>query len=125
MIILFFSLYFIYFNVIIDSSPSFSKRLSNNINSDNTTSNYLQQRSPTNYLSMSQSGRKSWSNFTFNNKNFPDGKLSYECNNTSYNSNTKLSPSDNIYDKSKFLNKENKFERSSQDVMARASQIVM
>lgn len=61
--------------------------------------------------------RKPWSSISYNNKNFPDGKLGYgqqmQSSSATSNNNNKL------------LNKGFiKFERSGQDVMARASQIV-
>lgn len=64
-----------------------------------------------------KSPRKSWSSIAYNNKNFPDKKLGYEqhsiTTNIGNNANNKY-----------FSKGYNKFERSGQDVMARASQIV-
>ncbi|XP_062564164.1 unconventional myosin-IXa-like isoform X3 [Armigeres subalbatus] len=92
--------------------------------------------------------RRSWSSYAFNNKNFPDGKLSYECAagsgqaspSTVHNSSSagkqssaanssgagkQLGYGGNQSSSSSSLAARNRFERSSQDVMARASQIVM
>ncbi|XP_021704906.1 unconventional myosin-IXa isoform X4 [Aedes aegypti] len=91
--------------------------------------------------------RRSWSSYAFNNKNFPDGKLSYECSATSGQANSSPSSVYNSSSASKqssttnsggggkqlgyggnlssSLAARNRFERSSHDVMARASQIVM
>ncbi|XP_053672693.1 unconventional myosin-IXa-like [Anopheles nili] len=113
--------------------------------------------------------RRSWSNFAFNNKNFPDGKLNYECHQqnqqdhpSQYQSKHQHSPtspsSSPLYGGNSGAGKtssignssstgaggthgtgngggkgygfgsaaaRNRFERSGQDVMARASQIVM
>lgn len=110
--------------------------------------------------------RRSWSSFAFNNKNFPDGKLNYECNQqqdqtpqyhskhlqstaassssiygsggggkSSANANSSASGAPNSggvtgtgSGKGYGLGSaaaRNRFERSGQDVMARASQIVM
>ncbi|XP_055911615.1 unconventional myosin-IXa-like isoform X1 [Eupeodes corollae] len=59
--------------------------------------------------------RRSWSSIAFNNKNFPDGKLVYESSQAGVmeNSSNKL-----------FSKNYSRFERSSQEVMAKASQIV-
>lgn len=70
-------------------------------------------------LLANQSGspRRSWSSIAFQNKNFPDGKMGYESNS--------LTNNNDDTGKSKYFDKGmSKFERSSQDVMARASQIV-
>lgn len=103
--------------------------------------------------SSSSSGtpRRSWSSYAFNNKNFPDGKLSYECSaasgqasspssvyNSSSSSASKQSSATNSgggkqlgyggnlsSSAASALAARNRFERSSHDVMARASQIVM
>lgn len=62
--------------------------------------------------------RRSWSTFTFNNKNFPDGKLSYESQQTGAEKNPWK-----INDVAEMARvREGK---DGQDVMARASQIVM
>lgn len=67
------------------------------------------------------SPRRSWSSIAFQNKNFPDGKLGYETNNLTNNNSIGTDDTG----KSKYFDKGmSKFERSSQDVMARASQIV-
>lgn len=81
--------------------------------------------------------RRSWTTYAFKNKNFPDGKLSYEQNFNNNNSNnnfnslnhggayTKMYSHENSSESStKFSQNYNKFERN-QDVMALASQIVM
>lgn len=89
----------------------------NNANNEPTT-NFIQHRvhnSPLHQLTSPP--RRSWSTFTFNNKNFPDAKLSYE--------NQQLG-----CDKSPWRNDISEIVRSRdgrerQDVMARASQIVM
>ncbi|XP_058824121.1 unconventional myosin-IXb-like isoform X2 [Topomyia yanbarensis] len=87
--------------------------------------------------------RRSWSSYAFSNKNFPDGKLSYECqqqqqqqqqqsssgsqssvySNSGKQSTTNAAGGKMGYNSS--LAARNRFERSTQDVMARASQIVM
>lgn len=83
--------------------------------------------------------RKSWSSIAYNNKNFPDGKLGYEhqvvgssiagqrASMTTANANNQLHgvAASNLSTGNKLLSKGySKIERSGQDVMARASQIV-
>lgn len=87
---------------------------------------------------LNKNPRKSWSSIAYNNKNFPDGKLGYEHQHvvagsnpgqrssmssaTTANHNASTS---NTTTGNKLLSKGfSKFERSGQDVMARASQIV-
>lgn len=66
---------------------------------------------------LNKSPRKSWSSIAYNNKNFPDGKLVYDQQQTTVAVPTTAT--------GKLFNKGfTKFERSGQDVMARASQIV-
>lgn len=114
---------------------------SNNSNNDqiiynSTTTNSIIQRAHNNFA-MNQynspsntSTRRSWSTFAFNNKNFPDGKLTYEQNATGNNGGTttytKLYLTDNS-DLNKFgSHVRDKFsERTNQDVMARASTILL
>lgn len=89
-----------------------------NANNEPTT-NFIQHRvhnSPLNQATTPP--RRSWSTFTFNNKNFPDGKLSYEsqqlgCDKSPWKFN----------DVTEIVRSRDGKER--QDVMARASQIVM
>lgn len=108
--------------------------------------------SGSNYGSATGTPRRSWSSYAFNNKNFPDGKLSYECTAASGQPNQQQSSPSSVYNSSASSGKQlatnsggggagkqlgyggnlssslaarNRFERSSQDVMARASQIVM
>lgn len=64
--------------------------------------------------SSNRNPRRSWSSIAFNNKNFPDGKLIYESSQNSNENNGNKAFSKNYA----------RFERSGQDVMARASQIV-
>lgn len=85
--------------------------------------------------------RKSWSSIAYNNKNFPDGKLGYEhqqhvvASSTAGQRSSLAASSTGNYQHgtassnqstgNKLLSKGySKFERSGQDVMARASQIV-
>lgn len=74
--------------------------------------------------------RRSWSNIGANNKNFPDGKLGYEGSlHDSGRGGTGSSAVTVGMHKNKFSaaaskGSNAKFEHSSQDVMARASQIV-
>lgn len=124
-------------------SSNLNSNSNSNSNNDqiiyNATNSIIQRAH--NNLAMNQynspsntSTRRSWSTFAFNNKNFPDGKLSYEQNYATGSSNggtttyTKLYLADNselnkfssqVRDNTKFN------ERTNQDVMARASQIVM
>lgn len=103
------------------------------------------------YASAAGTPRRSWSSYAFNNKNFPDGKLSYEYTAASGQPNQQQSSPSSVYSSSASSGKQsttnsgggagkqlgyggnlsaslaarNRFERSSQDVMARASQIVM
>lgn len=66
---------------------------------------------------LNKSPRKSWSSIAYNNKNFPDGKLVYDQQQATVAVPTTAT--------GKLFNKGfTKFERSGQDVMARASQIV-
>jgi hypothetical protein len=114
---------------------------SNNSNNDqiiynSTTTNSIIQRAHNNFAmnqynsSSNTSTRRSWSTFAFNNKNFPDGKLTYEQNATGNNGGTttytKLYLTDNS-DLNKFgSHVRDKFsERTNQDVMARASTILL
>ncbi|XP_055644100.1 unconventional myosin-IXa-like isoform X4 [Toxorhynchites rutilus septentrionalis] len=109
--------------------------------------------------------RRSWSSYAFNNKNFPDGKISYECQQqqqphqlhqqqqqppspdssstsghqssnasssgkqtTATNAGGSLGNIGGKLDSASYNSSQaarNRFERSTQDVMARASQIVM
>lgn len=96
----------------------FSKRITStttfmalNANNEPTT-NFVHHRvhnSPLNQATTPP--RRPWSTFTFNNKNFPDGKLSYE--------------SQQFGGGEKNPWKINDVTEKRQDVMARASQIVM
>lgn len=81
--------------------------------------NYLNKTNSTNNNNNNVNPRRSWSSIAFNNKNFPDGKLGYESNN-----NIGLNDDNGTKNKYLFTKGITKFERSSQDVMARASQIV-
>lgn len=79
--------------------------------------------------------RKSWSSIAYNNKNFPDGKLGYEHQQqavvgatagqrgSSTAANQNMTSATNANNKL-FSKGYSKFERSGQEVMARASQIV-
>lgn len=99
---------------IINSTTTFMALHTNN----EPTTNFIQHRVHNSPLQQVTSPpRRSWSNFTFNNKNFPDGKLSYESQQMGG-------------DKSSWKNDINEIVRTRdgrerQDVMARASQIVM
>ncbi|XP_059621402.1 unconventional myosin-IXa-like isoform X2 [Phlebotomus argentipes] len=97
-----------------------SKRV-NNTTSDLTSMHHHQQSPIQQFNYMNKSPRRSWSSIAFNNKNFPDGKLGYE---NSQNSNNNNNNSDSGGNNKLFAKGFSKFERSSQDVMARASQIV-
>lgn len=81
-----------------------------NANNEPTT-NFIQHRVHNSPLQAATSPRRSWQ-FTFNNKNFPDGKLSYESHQERSSWNDVVRSS-----------RDNRQER--QDVMARANQIVM
>lgn len=79
------------------------------------------------------SPRKSWSSIAYNNKNFPDGKLVYDQQQAAAAAAASSSAANNNVafvggvggSAGKLFNKAStKFERSGQDVMARASQIV-
>lgn len=147
-----------------------SKRISNAMhditstagsNNNSNSVSYRQSLGPgtvqSSYNSTSGGGgtpRRSWSSYAFNNKNFPDGKLSYESTQNQppqqtsgasassalysvYSSNASGSNSSGKQSAanagsagtsgklSSSLAARSRFERSSQDVMARASQIVM
>ncbi|GAB0091609.1 hypothetical protein DMENIID0001_064650 [Sergentomyia squamirostris] len=102
-----------------------SKRV-NSATSELSSMHHHHQQSPTslqqfNYMN-SKSPRRSWSSIAFNNKNFPDGKLGYENSQNSSNNNN--NNADSSGNNKLFAKGFSKFERSSQDVMARASQIV-
>jgi hypothetical protein len=104
-----------------DPSPPSPILISKRINSTTTfmalnannepTTNFVHHRvhSPMNQATTPP--RRPWSTFTFNNKNFPDGKLSYE--------------SQQFGGGEKSPWKINDVTEKRQDVMARASQIVM
>lgn len=110
--------------------------MNNTVNSINENTTNFVQRVHTSPLNQAGTPRRSWSTFAFNNKNFPDGKLTYEsqqvCGSGSISpgivggtSYSKLIMND-VNEMSKYAGvKDNKFERCNQDVMARASQIVM
>lgn len=101
------------------------------LNSNNEpTTNFVQHRvhnSPISQAAMQP--RRSWSNF--NNKNFPDGKLSYETHSSSLrgggNNNTVAMNDRTSWRANEITTGEKKFRdgKERQDVMARASQIVM
>lgn len=87
--------------------------------SNEPTTNFIQHRVHNSPLSQATTPpRRSWSTFTFNNKNFPDGRLSYE----SQQMGAEKSPF-KINDVTEIVRSRDGKER--QDVMARASQIVM
>lgn len=92
-------------------------------NDSDSTSKFMQRASNTNALNQT-TPRRSWSTFAFNNKNFPDGKLTYESSQGTMGATTKLLLNDSS-EMNKFGLKETKIERTNHDVMARASQIVM
>lgn len=95
----------------------------NNDNDCNSTSKFIQRASNTSALNQT-TPRRSWSTFAFNNKNFPDGKLTDESSQGTLGATTKLFLNDSS-EMNKFGLKDAKTERTNQDVMARASQIVM
>lgn len=82
-----------------------------NANNEPTT-NFIHHRVHNSPLQSATSPRRSWQ-FTFNNKNFPDGKLSYESQQTG----ERTYWNDVVVRSSRDGNR--------QDVMARANQIVM
>jgi len=87
--------------------------------SNEPTTNFIHHRVHNSPLGQATTPpRRSWSTFTFNNKNFPDGKLSYE----SQQLGGEKSPW-KINDVTEMVRSRDGKER--QDVMARASQIVM
>lgn len=89
-----------------------------NANNEPTT-NYVHHRVHNSPLNLATTPpRRSWSTFTFNNKNFPDGKLSYESQQMGGDKNPWK-----INDVTEMVRSRDGKER--QDVMARASQIVM
>lgn len=96
-----------------------------NNNASATTQLTTSSSSSSNRTSSVVNPRRSWSSIAFNNKNFPDGKLVYE-NNQINNNNIDNNNSNTTTPASKtgFSKSYTKFERSSQDVMAKASQIV-
>lgn len=82
------------------------------------TTNFIQHRvhnSPLHHQ-VTSPPRRSWSQFTFNNKNFPDGKLSYENQQLGGDRSWRNDISEIVRIRDG---------RERQDVMARASQIVM
>lgn len=83
-----------------------------NANNEPTT-NFIHHRVHNSPLQTATSPRRSWQ-FTFNNKNFPDGKLSYESQQMG---NERTYWNDVVRSSSRDGNR--------QDVMARANQIVM
>lgn len=99
------------------------------LNSSNEpTTNFIHQRVHNSPISqLTTQPRRSWSNFAFNNKNFPDGKLSYESqslrtgNPIAMNDRSSWKANEGLVgDRLRDLNG-----KERQDVMARASQIVM
>ncbi|XP_055550610.1 unconventional myosin-IXa-like isoform X3 [Wyeomyia smithii] len=104
-----------------------------------------------NNLGASGTPRRSWSSYAFSNKNFPDGKLSFENQQQQQQQHQTTGSQSSVYSNSNSssasgkqllttnvtgsgggkmgynssLAARNRFERSTQDVMARASQIVM
>jgi hypothetical protein len=105
----------------------FSKRINStttfmalNANNEPTT-NFIHHRVHNPLTQATTPPRRSWSTFTFNNKNFPDGKLTYESQQMGIGGGEK-----NPW---KIVNDVTEMARSrdskGQDVMARASQIVM
>lgn len=89
-----------------------------NANNEPTT-NFVHHRVHNSPLNLATTPpRRSWSTFTFNNKNFPDGKLSYESQQMGGEKNPWK-----INDVTEMIRSREGKER--QDVMARASQIVM
>lgn len=101
---------------------AFSKRITSTttfmaLNAINEpTTNFIQHRVHNSPLHQATSPRKSWQ-FTFNNKNFPDGKLSYESHQAP--STERFSWNDVVRSSRESTRQER------QDVMARANQIVM
>ena len=92
-------------------------------NDSDSTSKFMQRAANLSALNQT-TPRRSWSTFAFNNKNFPDGKLTYESSQGTIGTTTKLLLNDSS-EMNKFGLKETKIERANHDVMARASQIVM
>lgn len=115
----------------------FSKRVNSTI-SDTTTSSTITTTTtylPAHLVTASgphMSPRKSWSSIAYNNKNFPDGKLVYDQQQAAAAATATAGVTGGGggslvggTTSSKLFNKGyTKFERSGQDVMARASQIV-
>lgn len=98
------------------------------LNSNNEpTTNFVQHRvhnSPISQAAMQP--RRSWSNF--NNKNFPDGKLSYETQSSSLRGGNNVAMNDRGSWRANDIatgEKRIRDGKERQDVMARASQIVM
>lgn len=86
-----------------------------NANNEPTT-NFIQHRVHNSPIqTTATSPRRSWQ-FTFNNKNFPDGKLSYESQQIGNSNNERASWNDVV---------RSSRDGNRQDVMARANQIVM
>ncbi|XP_055612970.1 unconventional myosin-IXb-like, partial [Uranotaenia lowii] len=149
---------------ITSSNTSSNNSSGSNINYHRQSTPAGQQQSFSNSFGAGSVGtpRRSWSSYAFNNKNFPDGKLSYECQQQQLQNSTSTSASvvsstssstttPSVYSSSASGNNNGKhhhqqqvansaggrasygsslaarsrFERSTQDVMARASQIVM
>lgn len=87
--------------------------------SNEPTTNFVHHRVHSSPMSQATTPpRRSWSTFTFNNKNFPDGRLSYESQQFGGEKNPWKSS-----DVSEIVRSREGKDR--QDVMARASQIVM
>lgn len=116
---------YIYMGVLLYKCLFFHSKKINSLSDTTTTSTTMtfaqQQQHPHHHTTSTpaahlKSPRKSWSSIAYNNKNFPDKKLGYEQHSITTNTNNT---------NNKYFNKGyNKFERSGQDVMARASQIV-
>lgn len=89
-----------------------------NQNNESTT-NFVHHRIHSSPLhQVTSPPRRSWSTFTFNNKNFPDGKLSYESQQMYSDNRISWKINDVAISRSRDG-------KDRQDVMARASQIVM
>lgn len=89
------------------------------------TTNFIHQRVHNSPISqLTAQPRRSWSNFAFNNKNFPDGKLSYESQSVrggpvAINDRSSWKAGEGL------IGDRLRDGKERQDVMARASQIVM
>jgi len=127
-------IFYVFLSQIIVST--FSKRptttfMALTANNNEPTTNFVYHRvhnSPLN--STTTSPRRSWSTLTFNNKNFPDGKLSYESQQLGGGvigggSSGSVSGSWKINDVTNEMARARDSGKERQDVMARASQIVM